>query len=186
MGPRRQPDGCCAAGDERPPVRQLRGAGLSGWGPGACRFGRTDLAPIAPSPGVAVAHTELQVLAGLQWTQVRSRPIQITNQPDSIVVGPQGAMAAASGFLWLTDSAGAARQGAPRHCHQSVAAGLFDRPHPAGPWCEGGDGFPLEPPHHRGCHRRARGRECTVFPHPLHIHQSRDHVAGGVGTSGGS
>ncbi len=68
------------------------------------------LAPIAPSLA-AVAHTELQVLASLQWAQVRSRPVQIANQPDDIVVEPQVAVVAASGSLWLTDAARARQVG---------------------------------------------------------------------------
>lgn len=65
---------------------------------------------MAQSPATAVAHTELHVLAGLQWTQVRSRAIHITSQPTAIVVESQADVVAANGSLWLTGLAGAARR----------------------------------------------------------------------------
>ena len=68
------------------------------------------LVPLTLSPAAPVAHTVLRVLAGFQWAQVRSRPIQVTTQPDSIAVTPQGAVVLANGSLWRTGSSGAARQ----------------------------------------------------------------------------
>ncbi len=68
------------------------------------------LVPLAQSPAPAVAHTDLQVLAGLQWAQVRSRPIQVTSQPAPMEVEPRAAVVVANGSLWVTGASGATRQ----------------------------------------------------------------------------